>query len=95
MGKFGLVATKTSGGDSWNCSIIGNTKIPEYEISKWKIKLNNFNIKNNTWNILIGVGPKNLNNQPNYYFQCWSFICGNSLLALKSSTENKYYKFNA
>ena len=86
----GKVATKISGGDSWNCTIIGDKKIPENRISKWKIRINNFEIKSNTWNILIGIGPDNPNNENNYYTKCWSFICGFSQLSIKSGSEKGY-----
>ena len=65
----GLIATKTSGGDFWNCTVIGDKEIPKNKISKWKIKINNFKIKNNSWNILIGVGPKNVNNEDNHNYK--------------------------
>ena len=28
-----------------------------------EIRLNNFEIKSNTWNILVGIGPDNPNNE--------------------------------
>ena len=90
VSENGLIATKTNGGDLWNCTIIGNMEIPKNKISKWKIKLNNFRIKSNTWNILIGIGPNNLNNENNFYYYCWSFICGESKLNIKSCTGTKY-----
>ena len=86
----GLVATKTSGGDKWNCTIIGDKEIPKNKISKWKIRINNFEVKGNTWNILIGIGPDNPNNEINFYNKCWSFICGESMLSLKSGDESDY-----
>ena len=89
-----LIATKTSGGDSWNCTIIGNKEIPKNKISKWKIRINNFKIKNNTWNVLIGIGPKNINNELNFYNRCWTFICGNSQLSIRSGNSTKYNNNN-
>ena len=89
-----LIATKTSGGDSWNCTIIGNKEIPKNKISKWKIRINNFKIKNNTWNVLIGIGPKNINNELNFYNRCWTFICGNTQLSIRSANSTKYIKNN-
>ena len=86
----GKVATKISGGSSWNCTIIGDKKIPENRISKWKIRINNFEIKFNTWNILIGIGPDNPNNKNDFYYNCWSFICGQSKLFIKSSGTSEY-----
>ena len=90
LDKDGLVAKKTGGGNTWNCSIIGNKEIPKNKISTWKIKLNNFCIKNNTWNILIGIGPKNEKNVDYFYNYCWSFICGCSKLSNKSGSEYNY-----
>jgi len=86
----GLIAIKTSGGNVWNCSIIGDREIPKNKISKWKIRLNNFEIKGNFWNILIGIGPNNLNNESNFHLKCFSFICGTSTLSIKSGQETKY-----
>ena len=94
LSNNGLIATKTSGGDSWNCSIIGDKKIPKNKISKWKIRINNFQIKNNTWNILIGIGPKNKKNEGNFYNYCWTFICGQSKLSIKSGNETNYNDHN-
>ena len=90
LDKNGLIATKTGGGDGWNCTIIGNKEIPKNKISSWKIRLSNFYIKNNTWNVLIGIGPKNLKNEQYFYKYCWSFICGNSALSVKSGSETNY-----
>ena len=39
------MATKIRGGDNWNCTIMGNKEIPKNKINKWKIRLNNFEIK--------------------------------------------------
>jgi len=86
----GLIATKTREGNSWNCSIIGDKEIPKNKISKWKIRINNFEIKVNVWNILIGIGPDNPNNLINFHRNCWSYICGNCKLSLKSGIETNY-----
>ena len=86
----GLIATKIEGGDDWNCTIIGDKEIPKNEISIWKIKINNFEIKENTWNILIGIGPNNIKNEMDFCNQCWSFICGETKLCLKSEEETEY-----
>ena len=86
----GLIATKTNGGDVWNCTILGNKQIPKYKISKWKIRINNFQIKQNSWNILIGIGPNNVKNESNFYHYCWTFICGNAQLSLKSGSSSNY-----
>ena len=64
----GLVAIKNNGGDAFNCTIIGNKEIPKNKISKWKIKLNS-NTKQ-SWDILIGIGPNNQNNEINFYNKC-------------------------
>ncbi len=85
-----LIATKNEGGDDWNCTIVGNKEIPKNKISKWKIKINNFEIKDNTCNILIGIGPDNPNNEENFYFKSWSFICGECQSFIKSKYGTKY-----
>ena len=90
ISNYGLIATKTGGGNYWNCSIIGDKEIPKDKISKWKIKINNFELKINTWNILIGIGPDNPNNQNNFHRNCWNYICGNCKLSLKSGKETDY-----
>ena len=71
-------------------TIIGDKEIPKNKISIWKIKINNFEIKRNIWNILIGIGPNNIKNEINFCIQCWSFICGESKLCLKSEKETEY-----
>ncbi len=86
----GLIATKNNGGDDWNCTIIGDKEIPKNKISEWKIKITNFQIKNNTWNILIGIGPDNPNNKMYFYDYCWTFICGENGLSLNSGITTKY-----
>ena len=86
----GLIATKIGGGNEWNCSIIGDKEIPKNKISKWKIRINNFELKYNTWNILIGIGPDNPNNKINFHRNCWNYICGNCKLSLKSGKETDY-----
>lgn len=61
----GLMATKTNGGNSWNCTIFGDKEIPKNKVSKWKIR-----IKTDTkqkWDILIGIGPNNPNNESNFH----------------------------
>ena len=90
VSEDGLVATKNSGGDEWNCTIIGDKEIPKNKISEWEIKLNNFKIKSNTVNILIGIGPKNINNKVNFYDECWTFSCGDSNIILRSSSTKDY-----
>ena len=88
--KNGLIATKTNGGDNWNCTIFGNKNIPKNKISIWKIRINNFYIKENSWNVLIGIGPKNIKNENSFYRHSWSFICGCSTLSVKSGSETNY-----
>jgi len=83
-----LTATKIKGCD-WDCTIIGDKEIPQNKVSKWKIKLNNFKININTWNILVGIGPNDPNNEKNFQNKCWSFICGTSSLR-NSQGESKY-----
>ena len=89
-----LIAKKTNGGNDWNCTIIGDEEIPKNKISKWKIRINNFVLKFNSWNILIGIGPDNPNNEMNFHYKCWSFICGSSMLSIKSGSPTKYNNKN-
>jgi len=90
LSNNGLIATKTNGGNDWNCTIIGDEEIPKNQISKWKIRINNFVLKSNSWNILIGIGPDNPNNDYYFYKKCWTFICGCSMLSIKSGSESNY-----
>ena len=92
INKNGLVATKIDGGNSWNCSVIGDKEIPKNKISKWKIKINNiakygYN-SDNSWNLLIGIGPDNINEERNFQRKCWSFICGESKIKNKNNEKD-------
>ena len=84
----GSVATKNNGGNQFNCTVIGDTAIPTNKISKWKVKLNNFDIK--TKNILIGIGPDNPNNKIKFYKECYTFSCKNSNVVLKRESFSDY-----
>jgi hypothetical protein len=84
----GLVATKNNGGDSFNCVIFGDREIPKNRISKWKIKIKTDTQK--SWDILIGIGPNNPNNEKDFYIKCWSFISSNSKLILKTGNSTDY-----
>ena len=83
----GAVAKKTSGGDQYNCTIIGNKEIPKNRISKYKIRLNK--IINDNWSILIGIGPNNPNNESNFYKKFWSFNYQNGCLSIKSRSNTR------
>ena len=39
---------------------------------------------------MIGIGPKNKKNELNFYNYCWTFICGQSKLSIKSGNETDY-----
>ncbi len=85
------IATKIKGGNDWNCTIIGDTEIPKNKISKWKIRLNEFTMKSgNYWDVIIGIGPDNPNNENYFYNNCWTFICGISKISIKSGQETDY-----
>ena len=43
----GFIAKKSSGGDNWNCVIVGDKEIPKNRIGKWKIKINGNKAKQN------------------------------------------------
>ena len=85
------IATKIKGGNAWNCTIIGDTEIPKNKISKWKIRLNEFTMNSgNYWDVLIGIGPDNPNNQNDFLENCWTFICGCSKISNKSVNGTNY-----
>ena len=90
ISKNNSVATKNGGGNNWNCTIFGDKEIPKDKISKWKIKLNSDNKQ--SWDILIGIGPNNPNNENCFYRKCWSFLCSNSELILLGDSTTKYNK---
>ena len=87
-----LIATKTNGGSSLNCNILGDIILPKNKINKWKIKLNKYSYnKIYDWNILIGVGPSNLNqNDENLYNKTWTLICGSLNVSINSEYQTKY-----
>ena len=85
------IATKIKGGNDWNCTIIGDTEIPKNKISKWKIRLNEFRMNSgNTWDVIIGIGPDNPNNKKYFYNNCWTFICGESKISIRSGGGTDY-----
>ena len=84
----GLVATKNSGGNKWNCTIIGDKEIPKNKISKWKIKIKTESQHN--CDILIGIGPNNPDNESDFYRKCWSFVSSSSQIILKSGNIQEY-----
>jgi len=68
----GKIATKSSGGNGWNCVIVGDKEIPKNRISRWKIKINENKRNQGSMDICIGIGPKSFNSS--LYNECWS-IC--------------------
>ena len=84
----GKIATKNNGGKSFNCVIFGNKEIPKNKTSSWKIKLNSNTSQ--PWDILIGIGPDNPNNENEFYKKCWSFISSSSKICLKSNSSTDY-----
>ena len=82
MTNNGLVATKNSGGNAWNCVIIGDKEIPRNKISKWKIKINT-NVNSDLCDFYIGIGPDNF--KGDLYQECWSLYsyCSTVYLQLK------------
>ena len=87
-----LIATKTNGGSSFNCNILGDIILPKNKINKWKIKLRKYSYSNiYDWNILIGVGPSNINqNDENLYNKTWTLICGSLNVSINSGSQTKY-----
>ena len=84
----GLLAIKNTGGDCWNCTIIGDKEIPKNKISKWKIKIKTDTKQSN--DIIIGIGPNNPNNENEFFRKCLSFVSSNSKLILRSGNIIKY-----
>ena len=84
----GLIATKNNGGNNWNCTIFGDREVPKNKISKWKIRIKTDTKQN--WDILIGIGPNNPNNESNFHKKCWSFISSSSKLLLRSESSIDY-----
>ena len=89
----GFIATKSSGGNNWNCVIVGDKEIPKKRISKWKIKINGNKTKQNNndkySDIYIGIGPKSF--QGNLYDECWSIFSGSSNVRLQNKNKNLDY----
>ena len=94
LSKNNNIATKISGGNFYNCNILGNIILPKNKISKWKIRLNKFLMNsNNSWDILIGVGPSNLNqNKSDLYYETWTLICGYPAVSIKSGSPYWVYQ---
>ena len=85
-----LIATKNNGGNAHNCYILGDIILPKNKISEWKIKLINIS-SIYEFNILIGVGPSNLNQNENHLFnKTWTFVCSNSKLLIQSGNYSDY-----
>ena len=84
----GKIATKNNGGKSFNCVIFGNKEIPKNKTSSWKIKLNSNTSQ--PWDILIGIGPDNPNNENEFFKKCWSFISSTSQIYLKNAGCTDY-----
>lgn len=77
------LATKISGGDNYNCNILGDIILSKNKISRWKIKLNKFDFSF-PWNILVGVAPSNINqNNSDLYNKTWTLICGYPAVSIK------------
>ena len=79
----GLIATKNSGGNAFNCIVYGDKEIPKNKISKWKIKINT-DISGNYSDLYIGIGLNNA--KGNLYDFCWSFKCSHSKLNIIGKT---------
>lgn len=86
------IATKISGGTDYNCNILGNIILPKNQISRWKIKLNKYNLSFE-WNILVGVAPSNINqNNINLYNETWTLICGYPAVSIKAGSPTYAFK---
>jgi len=88
----GLIATKNSGGNAWNCIVYGDKEIPKNEISKWKIKINT-ETSGFYDDLLVGIGP--INAKGNLYSLCWSLVCSISKICIKGQkSEYNHLKGN-
>jgi hypothetical protein len=88
VSENGLVATKSSGNNGYNCIIYGDKEIPKNKVSKWRIKLEE--TKGSCHN-MVGIGPQNNNNNiDNFYSECWVFCCYNSGKIIKSNSSSDY-----
>ena len=58
------------------------------KISKWKIKLTSDTEQ--SFDILIGIGPNNPNDEIDFFKKCWSFVTSKSELILLSDKSMKY-----
>ena len=71
-----IIATKSSGDESYQCTIIGSAPIPLNQVASWNIKI--LKSKDNDGRgICIGVAPSDINqNIRNNYKKCgWYFVC--------------------
>ena len=86
------IATKINGGNGYNCNILGNKILPKNKVSKWRIKLNTKK-SNMTWDILIGVGPSDLDqNNENLYSRTWTLICEFPAMSIQSGSPTYAFK---
>ena len=86
----GYIATKSSGGDQWNCVIVGDKEIPKNRISRWKIKINENKRNQNNIDICIGIGPKSFNG--NLYNECWNICSSTNKVGLYN--KNKFSDYD-
>ena len=85
----GFIATKSSGGDNWNCVIMGDKEIPKGKISKWKIKIKENKRNQGNTDICIGIGPKSFNGS--LYNECWSICSIGSKVGLYNKNSSSNY----
>ena len=86
------IATKINGGNSYNCNILGNIILPKNKVSKWRVKINRMK-SNWVWDILIGVGPSDLDqNTKELYSQTWKLICGYPAVSIKDGNPTYSFK---
>ena len=85
----GYIATKSSGGDKWNCVIVGDKEIPKDRISRWKIKINENKRNQSNIDICIGIGPKSFNGY--LYNECWSICSSGTKVGLCNKNNSSDY----
>ena len=85
----GYIATKSSGGDNWNCVVVGDKEIPKDRISRWKIKINENKRSQINTDICIGIGPKSFNGD--LYNECWSICSRGAKVGLYNKNKSSDY----
>ena len=93
ISKNGLLATKNSGGNSFNCLILGDKEIPKNKVSNWKIKINKNKNPELGIDILIGIGPAKFKGR--MQDEVWCILANNqNNLDLRMKGKSLDYRHN-